>query len=147
MAGIDRFSEQEFDSLESMMGAFAGEAVRQAAASHGMMLDFSPESVGRLETVLAAEGPVSGSDLEWATKLWGSYFGEVFRHNHPVDWVMSVYPGSTMSMPALESHGAKGSQLYPLLKVQRRLTMGPAEDLSHFYAKVSAALKARSKPN
>jgi len=126
------------------MGAFAEEAVRQAASSHGMMLDFSPESVGRLETVLAAEGPVSGGDLEWATKLWGSYLGEVFRHNHPVDWVMSVYPGSTMSMPALD---AQGSQLYPLLKVQRRLTMGPAEDLSRFYEKVSAALRARSKPN
>jgi hypothetical protein len=144
MTGIDRFSEQEFDSLESMMGAFAEEAVRQAATSHGMILDFSPESVARLETVLAAEGPVAGSDLEWATKLWGSYFGEVFRHNHPADWVMSVYPGSTMSMPALDVHG---SQLYPLLKVQRRLTMGPAEDLPTFYAKVSAALKARLKAN
>lgn len=126
------------------MGAFAEEAVRQAAVSHGMMLDFSPESVGRLETVLAAESPVAGSELEWATKLWGSYFGEVFRHNHPADWVMSVYPGSTMQMPALD---VQGSQLYPLLKVQRRLTMGPAEDLSTFYHKVSEALRARSKPN
>ena len=144
MTGIDRFSEQEFDSLESMMGAFAEEAVRQAATSHGMILDFSPESVARLETVLAAEGPVAGGDLEWATKLWGSYFGEVFRHNHPADWVMSVYPGSTLSMPALD---VQGSQLYPLLKVQRRLTMGPAEDLQTFYQKVSAALKARLKAN
>ncbi len=126
------------------MEAFAGEAVRQAAAGHGMMLDFSPESVARLETVLAAESPVSGSDLEWATKLWGSYFGEVFRHNHPADWVMSIYPGSTVSMPALD---VQGSQLYPLLKVQRRLTMGPAEELAGFYGKVSAALKERTKPN
>lgn len=126
------------------MGAFAEEAVRQAATSHGMILDFSPESVARLETVLAAEGPVAGGDLEWATKLWGSYFGEVFRHNHPADWVMSVYPGSTLSMPALD---VQGSQLYPLLKVQRRLTMGPAEDLQTFYQKVSAALKARLKAN
>ena len=144
MSGINRLSEQEFDSLESMMGAFAEEAVRQAAASHGMMLDFSAESVARLETVLAAESPVTGSDLEWATKLWGSYFGEVFRHHHPADWVMTVYPGSKLSMPALE---VQGSQLYPLLKVQRRLTMGPAEDLSGFYSKVSAALAARTKPN
>lgn len=126
------------------MGAFAEEAVRQAATSHGMMLDFSPESVARLETVLAAESPVAGSDLEWATKLWGSYLGEVFRQNHPADWVMAVYPGSTMSMPALD---VQGSQLYPLLKVQRRLTMGPAEDLPNFYSKVSAALKARTKAN
>lgn len=126
------------------MGAFAEEAVLQAASSHGMMLDFSPESVARLETVLAAESPVAGSDLEWATKLWGSYFGEVFRHNHPAEWVMSVYPGSQMSMPALDAHG---SQLYPLLKVQRRLTMGPAEDLSTFYKRVSEALKARMKAN
>lgn len=126
------------------MGAFAEEAVRQAAATHGMMLDFSAESVAHLETVLAAESPVAGDELEWATKLWGSYFGEVFRHNHPAEWVMAQYPGSTMRMPALD---AQGSQLYPLLKVQRRLTMGPAEDLSGFYSKVSAALKARTKAN
>lgn len=144
MNGRDRLSGREFDSLETMMGAFAEEAVRQAAASHGMMLDFSAESVARLETVLAAQSPLTGSDLEWATKLWGSYFGEVFRHNHPADWVMAEYPGSTMKMPALD---VQGSQLYPLLKVQRRLTMGPAEDLPTFYNKVSAALKARMKAN
>ncbi len=144
MSAKDRLSQQQFDSLDEMMAAFAEEAVRQAAESHGMMLDFSPESVARLDTVLAAEKPGTGSDLEWAAKLWGGYFGEVFRHNHPGHWVMAVYPGSELSMPVIE---VSGSQLYPLLKVQRRLTMGPAEDLASFYKKVSAALQARAKTN
>lgn len=144
MSAKDRLSQQQFDSLDEMMGAFAEEAVRMAAESHGMMLDFSPESVARLDTVLAAEKPSPGNDLEWSTKLWGGYFGEVFRHNHPGNWVMSVYPGSDFSMPAIE---VGGSQLFPLLKVQRRLTMGPAEDLASFYKKVSAALESRTRAN
>jgi hypothetical protein len=138
----ERLAQQQFDSLETMMTAYAQEAVRRAAESHGMVLDFSPESVERLDTVLAAEKPTSGRDLEWATKLWGGYFGEVFRQHHPANWIMTVYPGSDFAMPALEVHG---SQLYPLLKVQRRLTMGPGEDLSSFYRKVSSALQAQTK--
>jgi hypothetical protein len=47
-----------------------------------------------------------------------------------------------MAMPALD---IRGSQVYPLLKVFRRITTGPAEDLGAFYAKVSAALDANSQ--
>jgi hypothetical protein len=109
----DRLAGQQFDSLDAMMVAYAQEAVRLAAESHGMVLDFSAESVARLDTVLSAEKPGPASDLEWATKLWGGYFGEVFRHQHPASWVMSVYPGGGVSMPALE---VGGSQIYPLLR-------------------------------
>ncbi len=63
---------------------------------------------------------------------------------------MAVYPGQLnsgrsdagpeMAMPALD---IRGSHVYPLLKIFRRITIGPAEDLSAFYAKVSAALDAQ----
>lgn len=122
------------------MQAYAEAAVRLAAEDHGMALDYSPESVARLETVLAARIPVPDSDLENATRLWGGYFGEVFRRRFPGEWIMAVYPGGDLAMPALD---IAGSQIYPLLKVYRRLTLGPGEDLSAFYAKVTAALAAR----
>jgi len=130
----------DFDSLEAMMRAHATKAVQIAADDHGMALDYSPESIGRLETVLAARTPIPENDLENATRLWGAYFGEVFRRRYPGDWIMAVYPGREVSMPALD---IGGSHVYPLLKVFRRLTMGPAEDLSGFYAKVTTALDAR----
>jgi hypothetical protein len=63
---------------------------------------------------------------------------------------MAVYPGqlnsgradagTEMAMPALD---IAGSHIYPLLKIFRRLTIGPAEDLSGFYVKVATALDAR----
>lgn len=132
------------------MRAWSDEAVRIAAAEHGMELDYAPESISRLETVLAARIPVPEAGLENETRLWGGYFGEVFRRRYPAEWLMAVYPGSKnavpmggeMAMPALD---IEGSQIYPLLKVHRRLTMGPAEDLSSFFARVIKALDARPR--
>jgi hypothetical protein len=123
-----------------MMEAYAEDAVRLAADEQGMSLDYTPESISRLETVLAAQVPVPDVDLEEATRLWGAYFGELIRRRYPAEWIMSVYPGGQFAMPALD---IGGSQVYPLLKVFRRLTIGPAEDLTAFYGRVSAALEAR----
>jgi hypothetical protein len=144
------FSQQSFDSLDAMMEAYAAEAIRLAEADHGMGLDYTPESISRLETVVAARGPVPEPEQEEATRLWGAYYGEVFRRKYGGDWIMAVYPGQLNSgrsdageevaMPALD---IRGSQVYPLLKIFRRLSIGPSEDLAAFYARVSAALEAK----
>jgi len=133
-----------------MMEAHAKEAVRIAEADHGLILDYTPESISRLETVLAARISVPDSEQEEVTRIWGAYYGEVFRRKFPGDWIMAVYPGQLnsgrsdageeMAMPALD---IRGSHIYPLLKVFRRLTIGPSEDLAAFYAKVAVALDAR----
>lgn len=134
------------------MEAYARHAVRVAAEDHGLTLDLTPESIPILETVLSARSPVPEADHEEATRLWGAYFGEIFRRQYPAQWIMAVYPGplgaaqrdvvvTEMAMPALE---IRGSHVYPLLKIFRRLTMGPSEDLVAFYAKVSASLAPRS---
>lgn len=143
-------SQQSFDSLDAMMKALAAEAVRLAAEDHGMDLDYSPESIARLETVLSARTPVPDTEQEEATRLWGAYYGEIFRRKYPADWIMAVYPGqlnsgrsdalTELAMPALD---IAGSHVYPLLKIFRRLSNGPSEDLAAFYAKVAAALDAR----
>jgi hypothetical protein len=145
-------SQKEFDSLDAMMRAYAEDAVRLAAEDHGMALDYSPESIPRLETVLSARGPIPEPEQEEATRLWGAYYGEIFRHKFPAEWIMAVYPtpqyagrqdaGSDVAMPALD---IAGSHVYPLLKIFRRLTIGPTEDLAAFYAKVAAAIEARRK--
>lgn len=124
------------------MQACAETAVRLASEDHGMTLDFTPESIPRLETILAARTPVPDAEQEEATRIWGGYFGQVFRQRYPGEWVMAVYPGGPFSMPALD---IGGSQVYPLLKVFRRITLGPGEDLSAFYAKVAAALDAKAE--
>ena len=135
------------------MKAYAEQAVRLAEADHGLTLDYTPASVPTLETVLAARSPVPDGEQEEATRLWGAYYGEVFRRKFPGDWIMAVYPGplnsgradagAEMAMPALDIHG---SHVYPLLKVFRRLTVGPGEDLEAFYVRVAVALEARQGP-
>lgn len=131
------------------MQAYAAEAARLAEQDYGMTLDYSAESVARLETILAARAPVPHDQQEEATRIWGGYFGEIFRQRWSGEWVMAVYPGTAataapggeFAMPALD---ISGSQVYPLLKVFRRITMGPGEDLGAFYAKVAAALEAKA---
>jgi hypothetical protein len=152
MSATRTVSQQSFDSLDAMMEAYAQEAVRVAEADHGMALDYTPDSISRLETVLAARGPVPESEQEEATRLWGAYYGEVFRRKYPADWIMAVYPGqlnsgradaeTEVAMPVLD---IRGSHVYPLLKVFRRLTIGPTEDLTGFYAKLAAAREAKAK--
>lgn len=100
-----------------------------AASEHGRKLDYSTDSIEPLENILDTLPPVPQADLEWLTKLWGSYFGEVFRRRYSSEWTMSVYPGEQFAVPTLE---IGGSRIYPLLKVQRRLTMGAAEGLVAF---------------
>ena len=135
-----------------MMKASAAEAVRLAAADHGMTLDYTPDSIACLETVLSARTPVPEPEQEQATRLWGAYYGEIFRRRYPADWIMAIYPQiqsaapqsavTEVAMPALD---IAGSHVYPLLKIFRRLTIGPTEDLAAFYAKVAAAIEARRK--
>jgi hypothetical protein len=144
-----QLSGASFDSLDAMMRAHADAAVRLAADDHGMTLDYSPESVAQLETILAARTPVADADLDEIVRTWGAYFGEVFRHRYAAEWIMAVYPrqpgaeplapNADVAMPALD---ISGSHVYPLLKVYRRLTIGPSEDLAGFFARVSGALDA-----
>jgi hypothetical protein len=151
MASPRALSQQSFDSLSGMMEAWAEEAVRIADDDHGITLDFTAESIARLETVLAARSPIPEAEQEEETRLWGAWYGEVFRRRYPAEWIMAVYPGqlnaghadagSEIAMPALN---IQGSHVYPLLKIFRRLTLGPGEDLAGFYARVSAALDGKA---
>lgn len=137
----DPLSTRQFDSLDQLMAAYAEQAVLQAANIHGMSLDYSPASIGQLDTILAAEKASSSEDLNLAARLWGGYLGEVFCRHHGGEWVMAIYPGSELSMPSIQ---VGASQLYPLLKVQRRLTLGPKEEIAGFYQKVATALTGNS---
>jgi hypothetical protein len=136
----DRLADSTFDSLDGMMQAYAKEAVRVAASEHGVNLDYSPGSIEALEGILSKLAPVQESGLERLTKLWGSYFGEVFRRRYASEWTMSAYPGGKFAVPTLE---IGGSRIYPLMKVHRRLTMGAPESLVTFQQMVEKRLEQK----
>lgn len=130
MTAREKLASATFDSLDAMMQAHAAEAVRIAAAEHGRKLDYSTASIEALEGILDGLASPQEADLEWLTKLWGSYFGEVLRRRYPAEWTMSAYPGGKFAIPTLEIGGSK---IYPLLKVHRRLTLGAPENLVTFF--------------
>jgi hypothetical protein len=137
-----KLAEGNFASLAAMMSAYAEEAVRLAWNDHRRRLDLSESSVDLLEQILAGQ---AAEDLEFQTRLWGSYFGEVIRKRFAGDWELAPYPGGgPVVVPTLL---VRGSRIYPLIKVYRRLTLGEAENLSTFYKMVSARLGEPSPAN
>ncbi len=93
-----------------MMSAYAEEAVRVAWNDHRRRLDLSESSVDLLEQILDGQ---SAEDLEFQTRLWGSYFGEVIRRRFAGEWELAPvsrrwgcrcsHPGGPR-LPALSAH-------------------------------------------
>jgi hypothetical protein len=131
----EKLAENNFASLAEMMSAYTEEAVRVAWNDHRQLLDRSESSVNVLEQILDGQ---SNEDLEFQTRLWGSYFGEVIRGHFGGEWELTQYPGGVAVVPTLTVRGAR---LYPLMKVYRRLTLGPEENLASFYKMVSGRLE------
>jgi hypothetical protein len=140
MSARAKLAESNFASLSDMMAAYAEEAVRVAWADHRRRLDLSESSVEVLEQILDGQ---SDEDLEFQTRLWGSYFGEVIRGRYAGEWELAPYPGGGVAVvPTLVVRGAR---LYPLIKVYRRLTLGRGENLPAFYTMISNRLDNPSK--
>lgn len=132
-----------FGSIADMMQSCAADAVQAAQQSFGFTLDYSPASIESLETILAnvaANLQLQDKDaVETAVKLWGAYFGETVRRSFGGAWDLVQYPGKPTAVPALL---VSGSQLYPLMKVYRRLSMGEAENIWKFFEKIRSRLGA-----
>jgi len=92
--------------------------------------------------VLVGDSPER--DLDFEVRLWGSYLGEVLRRRYAGTWEMTQYPGGVAAVPAVE---VRGSRLFPLMKVYRRLTEGSEEDLRTFYSMVTERLGNAAQVN
>jgi hypothetical protein len=140
-----RLDALNFASIDEMIRAYADEAVLIARQQHRVLLDYSPASVEALERLVDSQAAV---DLDFQSRLWGSYFGEVLRRRWNGIWLLATYPGSRevageagSVVPTLD---VAGSRLWPTMKVYRRLTLGGAENLSTFYKLVEKRLAAAS---
>lgn len=131
----------DFNSIHQMMQSCAADAVRLAQEEFGFDLDYSEESLRPLETILSSvSGNLRTTDkeaVEQQVKLWGGYFGEVVRRRWQGSWELVQYPGGAAAVPTLV---VAGSQLYPLMKVYRRLTLGETENVWEFYLKIREKL-------
>lgn len=139
-----RLEEANFPDLNAMMEAYAATAAIVAREQFRQRLDFTSESMVAFEAVLSELAESGDLDYEYEVKLWGSYLGEVLRKRYNGAWEMTQYPGGMAAVPAIE---IRGSRLFPLMKVYRRLTMGDAESISAFFQMVTERLGQPARVN
>src|ERR1039458_7055265 len=132
-----RLESTEFPDLGTMMEGYAGAGAEQAKRDFGLKLDFSSDSIDALDEILVMVGESPELDLDFETRLWGSYLGEVLRRRYAGTWEMTQHPAGLVAVPAVD---VRGSRLFPLLKVYRRLTIGEEENLRAFYNKATERL-------
>ena len=126
------------------MEGYARAAAELGRGEFQQKLDFSAESIDALDEILVLVGDSPERDLDFEVRLWGSYLGEVLRRRYAGTWEMTQYPGGVAAVPAVE---VRGSRLFPLMKVYRRLTEGSEEDLRTFYAMVTERLGKAAQVN
>jgi hypothetical protein len=139
-----RLESAAFPDLGTMMEGYAQAAVDLARTDYRQQLDFSAESVDALDEILVLVGESPERDVDFEVRLWGSYLGELLRRRYAGSWEMTQYPGGTVAVPAVD---VRGSRLFPLMKVYRRLTVGEEEDLRSFYAMVTQRLGKPAQVN
>lgn len=139
-----RLESAVYPDLESMMEGYAKAAAGVAHTEFRRVLDFSSESIDRLDEILVLVGESPDLDIDFEVRLWGSYLGEVLRRRYTGNWEMTRYPGGEMAVPAVE---VRGSRLFPLMKVYRRLTEGEEEDLTTFFLMVTERLGNPARVN
>ena len=126
------------------MEGYAQAAVELARKDFRRELDYSADSIDALDDILVVVGESPERDLDFEVRLWGSYLGEVLRRRYAGGWEMTQYPGGTVAVPAVD---VRGSRLFPLMKVYRRLTVGEEEDLRSFYTMVTERLGKPAQVN
>ena len=125
-----KLESHAFPNLGAMMEGYAKAAVETAQSDYRQTLDYSADSISTLDEIIVLLSDSPEIDLDFESRLWGSYLGEVIRSRYAGSWEMTQYPGGQLAVPAVE---VRGSRLFPLMKIYRRLTNGEEEDLRTFY--------------
>ena len=139
-----RLEGTTFPDLDAMMEAYAEAAVAVANDVFRQRLDYDAGSMVAFEAVLSELAEKGELDFDYEVRLWGSYLGEVLRRRYAGSWEMTQYPGGVAAVPAVE---VRGSRLFPLMKVYRRITMGDAESIAAFFDMVIERLGKPAQVN
>jgi hypothetical protein len=127
-----------------MMVGYAQAAAELAKREFKQKLDFTSDSIDGLDEILVLVSESPELDVDFESRLWGSYLGEVLRLRYAGSWEMTQYPGGVVAVPSVD---VRGSRLFPLLKVYRRLTVGEEEDLRAFFSMVTQRLGKPAQVN
>jgi hypothetical protein len=112
------------------------EAPKDAKENHGIILDFSDESVARVEKILGKlyKPNIDKNNLPGGTRgmaiLYGVYIGECIIKNHKgLRWELNHEAGGNGSMPVILPDGAS----FPVGWCLKRLVNGEEDNVWHKY--------------
>jgi hypothetical protein len=104
-----------------------------AAKEKGIVLDYSPESVEKVEEILAVSHEkyqrnlLSDSDLVKESLKWGAYIGEVAKKIRKYRWALDSKIGGDGSFPIV---GDK-SESFPVRWCYKRIKNGEEDNIWH----------------
>ena len=124
--------------VNEMMAGYAKVAVDCASNSFGVRLDYSVESIERLEHLLSQlysklprgffqkllQRGLTHGEVEKASEMFGAYIGEVIRRHGGGTWEMDTR--FTRGHICLRKDEKR---IYPASKVYKRLTQGPSDSV------------------
>ena len=126
------------------VSSYATAAVGLSRQQYSVDLDYSEESIGRLDEILGRlyQAHASGAgpppeELEQRAKEWGAYLGETIRRRSGGRWVVPT-DGPYTGLFVLD---ISGMQMCPSAKVLKRIMDGPGDSLPAYYSVLRAKLR------
>jgi len=127
------------------------------AMSEGVVLDYSWESIARLEAAidrlfaepgvrlvgrLLGKRPQSRRTQRYAW-AYGAYLAEVIRKRYPGSWSneSKLYPGTQKLTFCIEA----GIDMWPHERIMKRVQNGAEDNLSHYIAALETQLSERDR--
>lgn len=122
---------------------FSLDCVDWVLAQTKMKLDWSNESIQHIEGLLnslsnmAAKNPPPQERIQDFSKMFGFYIGEVYRKNYGgVEWGDVIIDGKKYY--GLGRIDTGEAFIWPTVKANKRIVLGPEENVLHYYQKITA---------
>jgi hypothetical protein len=123
----------EDEDIQLGMREMADRAVQMAKADHGITLDYTVESVERVESILAslherhAQQPLLQEQLSQLSVRYGAYVGEVIRREWGGRWEQGHPVAGPGSFPLV----SQGRRSFPINWCFKRITNGAEDNVWH----------------
>lgn len=127
--------QTEFKTTDEMMVVLAAEAVKDAEKETNIKLDYSPQSIEKVEEVLSKIHEQFAKDkssiaVNGLAMAYGAYIGEVIRRTEPgVTWKEDHPVAGEKSYPLHWN----GGESFPCGWCYKRITNGPEDNVWYKY--------------
>lgn len=132
-------TEEQVRQFVEQIPTYSEKTCEMARKLSGTVLDYSAESIPRLDDLIAENWPDGPPTLlDNMVLAYGSYLGETIRTLHGGDWCHSDEMGFHLDIG--------GMKVFPFAKIRRRFLNGKEDSLGLFYQVIWTELSRRQNP-